>query len=851
MNKDISQIFLHSLVQAVGWEDVDMPWLKPLSQQAENQVRLALQAISPDSSEAPQVSPEASSIASPFSFLYKEFLKNRISPIRTYPLSLEQSYLFPADKVEQEAKEELSQSMSTKECLESLQAVLSSLPISNNPSYWNCESILSLFHYYLGTAHSGQDGISLYDRARLTAAVAISLYHNHTHPPKTTEDLYLVKGDLSGIQTYIFDVVSDGAARSLKSRSLRVQLICRLAARYILEELELTPANLLFIGGGNFYLLIPAAKHTTFVEKIIPDIENHVMDRTFFDLQAPEKLHLFLGAEPVTLDDLQNFGPKWVAVDERVNEARTRPYQAATYHDLFDPIPAINQTDRRNAERDFFRRYVKKQASDQRQARTKNKKPWVGWETQSNHHNLWTDSAKVHSNKLVDSENSSPDTPSYTSIPHPFSWGGKKLVLKEAPLSQQHDPIFFGDEKNVFEKFKANSGQPLSPFALLVRKLPTWTRESLNTWDSIKQISEDRQKERNQPVEDENDQEYEPGSIISFEALGLKAWNRTGTEKLGILKIDVDYLGDLFQNRLKQDHRTISHVASISRALKWFFEGYMNDLLGRKIYKELSKREGHFLKVYEDRLAQHPEETFLDNLYVIFSGGDDFFLVGAWDIVMEFAWIVRQEFKNFTGGAATLSAGMIMVDSKFPVSRFADLVNEAESSAKNYTETFDKIFAELGPDIAGDEDTPRKYPRKDRISVFGQVLSWDEYKQAMQLRAVLHHLITKEDHPESKAIIQKLRRFMQGFESQQRKILTEQTFDFQRTWRLPYYFRDVKPQNETLIKTEILDRFSTLLDKMIKGTAQNGSQQEIPANAALMAVAARWAEFITREKDRN
>lgn len=287
MKKNIYSIFIQSLVQSTFTEGQ----IYPRTSRAlgtENQTFTTQATKHILSSQANNFNSQADQIASPFSFLYKPFIKDGLTSIPTSYLSLDRDYLFPGKQ----------KGTSVQQLQNALKARLEELDLKSLKSYWNCESILSLFHYYLGTAHSGQDGISLYDRARLTAAVAISLYHNHTHPPKTTEDLYLVKGDLSGIQTYIFDVVSDGAARSLKSRSLRVQLICRLAARYILEELELTPANLLFIGGGNFYLLIPAAKHTTFVEKVIPDIENHVMDRTFFDLQAPEKLHLFLGAEP-------------------------------------------------------------------------------------------------------------------------------------------------------------------------------------------------------------------------------------------------------------------------------------------------------------------------------------------------------------------------------------------------------------------------------------------------------------------------------------------------------------------------------------------------------------------------
>ncbi|MEL6134835.1 MAG: hypothetical protein AAFR59_15855, partial [Bacteroidota bacterium] len=396
--------------------------------------------------------------------------------------------------------------------------------------------------------------------------------------------------------------------------------------------------------------------------------------------------------------------------------------------------------------------------------------------------------------------------------PHPYSYGQTTITLPDPKKAVY--TILFGDEDRVWKAYEEPDQQLPKPFALLVRKLPTWTKASLRVWNHIVEEAEERKRKRRIKSEGENDREYEAGSIISFEGLGLKAKARTGTDKLGILKMDIDNLGDLFQNRLQDDKRSIVHTAAISRSLKWFFEGYMNDLLDKPLYQNLAFQFDHgvenHLQAYHEELVKYPNETFRDNLYVIFSGGDDFFLVGAWDIVMVFAWIVRQSFKEFTASTATLSAGFVMVDPKFPVNRFADLVNEAEGDAKKYTASFADVYKEFN--AKGEA----KHPVKDRISVFDTVLSWADYEEAMRLGTILFHLITKEHKPEGRALIHKIKKYMKDFESLQKDILTSACLDLQRTWRLKYYLRDVKDVNQALVNEFILKRHQALLEKMFQ-----------------------------------
>ncbi len=54
----------------------------------------------------------------------------------------------------------------------------------------------------------------------------------------TNRTNYLIKGDVSGIQEFIFSTTSKGAARTLKDRSWYVQMLCEVCGEKINEMFE-------------------------------------------------------------------------------------------------------------------------------------------------------------------------------------------------------------------------------------------------------------------------------------------------------------------------------------------------------------------------------------------------------------------------------------------------------------------------------------------------------------------------------------------------------------------------------------------------------------------------------------
>ncbi|MGA9379960.1 MAG: type III-A CRISPR-associated protein Cas10/Csm1, partial [Phormidium sp.] len=169
------------------------------------------------------------------------------------------------------------------------------------------------------------------------------------------------------------------------------------------------------------------------------------------------------------------------------------------------------------------------------------------------------------------------------------------------------------------------------------------------------------------------------------------AENSQGIQRVGYLRMDVDNLGKIFAKGLeKKTTQNLPRIAGLSRQMTYFFKVYLNSLA-------------------KDRCANLPKgakslnEGDRPNLLFIYAGGDDLFISGTWNEVVEFAFDVYQAFRAYTGynSDITLSGGISLADVKFPLYQAADESGEAEKSAKGNG--------------------------RDSLGLFGEVFKWDEW----------------------------------------------------------------------------------------------------------------------------
>lgn len=118
----------------------------------------------------------------------------------------------------------------------------------------------------------GLADISLYEYSKITAGFACALYDYLLDNQRENfkKELFvnqrsfyeekaflLASFDISGIQDFIYNIATKGAAKQLKARSLYLDFMGEHIADSLLDTLELTRANLMYIGGGHAYFLLP------------------------------------------------------------------------------------------------------------------------------------------------------------------------------------------------------------------------------------------------------------------------------------------------------------------------------------------------------------------------------------------------------------------------------------------------------------------------------------------------------------------------------------------------------------------------------------------------------------------
>lgn len=155
----------------------------------------------------------------------------------------------------------------------------------------------------------------------------------------------------------------------------------------------------------------------------------------------------------------------------------------------------------------------------------------------------------------------------------------------------------------------------------------------------------------------------------------LAKWAR-GIKRLGVLRADVDNLGSTFTKGFERNLRDgtcgsgLALTASLSQLLTQFFKMYLTEILKGKYgqFHLLKKDEG----IAWERKA-----------IVVYAGGDDMFLVGPWNEIVELSVDIYNCFRGFTGGKLTFSAGVGLFPYHYPIYAMAEDTAILESEAKN------------------------------------------------------------------------------------------------------------------------------------------------------------------------
>lgn len=603
--------------------------------------------------------------------------------------------------------------------------------------------------------------ISLFDHSRMVAALSLCFYDEWKEGTWQGKEAYfgskedakkldapclLLRGDVSGIQAFIFNIVSKKAAKQLKARSFLVQMLGECVVNHLISSLDLKPANVVYNGGGSFYIIVPACKEGH-LEKLSNDLAHDLLNH---------ELYLALGWTKLQLADFESnasgrsFGNKWQEAFEACEKQKKQRYKNVGLK-LFEP-QVLNAQKENQKPTDAFDELT------QQLTKAKGYK-WIRSEIRTKFkHEQWQ--------KWFE----------------PFGVSLQLLTDADAEGIALNDTSFAGKWKG---------------FRFYVNQLPRWTACHFD---------------KGEP------KEHVVGNIIEFASLADQAQIRTGTAKIAVLKMDVDNLGRLFKEGLPPQRNTIARIANLSRTLQWFFEGFVNEILNT----------GNF--VYLSPEGKQQESGYKDNVYVIFSGGDDFFAVGAWDAVYAFAERIRSEFKEFVQHSGiTLSASLTIVSPSFPVVRFAEIAEERLSEAKDIN----------------------IHENKNAIHVLDENISWAQFEQANHLSDVLDQLV--KVYGAKKSVIGKTQQIAEGYGQVLSEIQDKRRFPVEKIWRLGYLFRDIRklPKTPTTIeikRKDLVEIVVNMHEHLLLTAFANPTQDN---NPALFSVGARKAELLTRNASKD
>ena len=249
-----------------------------------------------------------------------------------------------ADDISQDCYEELLNILTEK--LQQLRLEEKSLPFFFN--LWRI--LFSKVPLLPGDKELGD--LSLAEHSRLTVAFATAIFDYLKSQDQYTllddeskfyrESAFLLASfDLSGIQDFIYNIASKGAAKQLKARSLYLEFMSENIVDSLLEKLALSRANALYVGGGHAYFVLPNTEATVTV------LEQFEMEFNSFLLKHFQTgLYVAFGWAPFAAEQimkyrygsvasyLQHYREIYQETSRMISEKKISRYDATTLREL-------------------------------------------------------------------------------------------------------------------------------------------------------------------------------------------------------------------------------------------------------------------------------------------------------------------------------------------------------------------------------------------------------------------------------------------------------------------------------------------------------------------------------------
>lgn len=658
------------------------------------------------------------------------------------------------------------------------------------------ETLFNLLHKYTVTipvSTATLPDVSFYDHSRMVAALAVCLYDwveekkldkNTLNQSTEEKPFLLLGGQISGIQNFIYNIISKYAAKNLKGRSFYLELLGDDAVAYILGELKLFSGNVIYNSGGNFYLIAP---NTEFVSNKLKEIEYAIQAQLF--VKHKTELAMVLATQPVSFEDLQDkkIATPWSKLFDAINAKKAQKHRLVlqkNFDKLFNPQGGSKESTQIDAI-----------TGDEIVGKTEylddNKTIAIG---QYTYEQIALGYSLKDAAAIVETTDEQPyfdeyaGKQKYPPVCDPLlSIGSNYYLINEDGLQQISKTFDNRDRKlkriiglNHFD-ISISTG-----FAKLQNNKPAWSFKLYGGNQFPVVTVFDKKGEEETEVKTFSEMAGMPEEGRKYK----KDFQELPFKRLGVLRMDVDNLGKIFSKGFEGEE-TLARFASLSRQMDLFFKGYLNTIWASN-------------------------DDFKSNLQILYAGGDDLFAVGHWASVIKFAKEVRESFRRFTNrNDITISGGVAILPAKFPIGKAALIAGEAEDKAKAFNKN-----------------------SKNAICIFNEAIGWNgEFAKVEELKTQMVELRKSESL--SASFLQQLMRFQMVKNRHETNANYAEKRDLSYVWNAAYAIGRYKERTKNDATKDFLD---TTQKYLFAGDTHTSRDRYFD----LYAIAARWAELELR-----
>ena len=670
-------------------------------------------------------------------------------------------------------------------------------------------ALLKKYTWCIPSATNDMPDISLFDHLKTTAAIATSLYDSQSVdkfgelPPtfdgltaENKERMLLLAGDFSGIQKFIYQILSRGAAKTLKSRSYYLNIVQDMVLNKIKNVFEVEDSHILMSSGGRFQVFLPNDQEKLNTVKTFIGHVNKELRREYGDV-----LYVALGAEPFTPKKLVQNKQNSKGYSEIVEKAYThieqdknRKFASVIDASFFEPGPI---------------------------AGTKG--------AQMCH--VTGKNLQEHELTLLEPDS---DIMISTYVKDQIRLGRKlkdaRYVVKVKASGKSEDEFIpleglqndYKEDLIGYRLYKHLDGYTLKK---IDHEYDIIALDVLNSTNFTELLQRDQHFSTSFSFYGAawNPDESEDGTPADFSDIAHDGTNNN----LAILRLDVDNLGRLFREGFDRTDDAGNYMGSISRysnlseKLNLFFSGYLHHLFA-EILEDSSQFDDWF--VSGDFKKGEPRQHILP----IYAGGDDVFIVCRWDIAPLLAKRIKKDFTIFANQRpeVSISGGASIVDDKYPIHKAAKEGEQAEHKAKTLSSSNDEA-------------------KKNAFCLFNQAMSWDDFETAQNY---VQTLLKWQDNIQKRTILTFLRNLYNEY---------DENYHYGRwRWRSAYQLKrigkanNIEPEMAKLASWLFSGNFNSKeLNRIeILPKDQQSSIQRNPELVDLTGLTVKWMQNLTRKQ---